>query len=109
MMHIGHRLWELRTARRMSQRQLAAKCGWEDHGYISQIENCNVTNVGMENITRLAQGLGVRPAALIDDQAFAEALMEIKSEAYGPEVARRIFSIGHPRWRDERAAVAVAS
>ena len=56
----GLRVQELRTARRMTQEQLA-HASELDRTYISGVER-GVRNVGVDNLFRLADALGVSPS-----------------------------------------------
>jgi transcriptional regulator with XRE-family HTH domain len=63
---IGERVRVLREARGLSQRQLGLRA--ETSGaYISQLESGVTTRPGMEQVRRIAQALGVRPEALMEE------------------------------------------
>lgn len=60
----------LRLAKRTSQELLSVDCGFH-RTYVSQIERA-VTNVTIDNLQRLALGLGVDPSELLDVSASEE-------------------------------------
>lgn len=53
----------LRTTKGVSQEVLSAECGFH-RTYISQVERA-ATNITIDNLQRLAAGLGVDPAELL--------------------------------------------
>ncbi len=59
----GARLRELRHVAGLSQEELALQCGL-DRSYVGQIER-GERNLALENIYKLAAGLGVPPHALL--------------------------------------------
>lgn len=59
----GHRLREVRLGCEVSQEELAHRSGL-DRSYVGQVER-GERNLTLENIYRLAEGLGVPPAELI--------------------------------------------
>ncbi len=64
MSPIQIRLRELRTAKRLTQVQLAELCGMPQ-STISRIESGSTTGVDFETLDRLAAALGVHPSELI--------------------------------------------
>ncbi len=64
MSPIQIRLRELRTAKRLTQVQLAEVCGMPQ-STISRIESGSTTGVDFETLDRLAAALGVHPSELI--------------------------------------------
>ena len=60
----GRHLRQLRVARRMSQEQLADQAGL-DRSYVGSVER-GERNISLENICKLAAGLGDSPARLLD-------------------------------------------
>jgi transcriptional regulator with XRE-family HTH domain len=61
----GHRVRKLRTERRISQEELADRCGVH-RTYMGRIER-GETNITLTNIHKVARGLGVPVAALVDE------------------------------------------
>lgn len=61
---LGQRIRELRSDHGWSQERLADECGL-DRSYMGGIER-GERNVGIDNICRIAETLGVSPATLID-------------------------------------------
>ncbi len=64
MSPIQIRLRELRTAKRLTQVQLAKLCGMPQ-STISRVESGSTTGVDFETLDRLAAALGVHPSELI--------------------------------------------
>lgn len=62
---VGARIRALRTARRLTQEELAAAIGI-DSKTISRAEN-GVYAVSVDQLARIARGLGVGPAELLPD------------------------------------------
>lgn len=61
----GRRVRELREAQGLSQEGLAAKCGvhWTFLGHTERGKR----SIRLDNILRIARGLGVQPGVLMDD------------------------------------------
>lgn len=57
---------ELRLSMKLSQEELADKCGLH-RTYISDIER-GYRNVSIDNIGRIADGLGVKPYVLLEEK-----------------------------------------
>lgn len=64
---LGRRLYELRTAAKMTQEALAQTAGlhWT---YVGQIER-GERNLTYKNVLKLARGLGVEPERLMPDRS----------------------------------------
>jgi len=62
----GKKLEEIRTAKKLSYRQLAQRCDL-DHSDISKIEK-GETNIQLSSVLQLAKGLNVPPKELFDFQ-----------------------------------------
>jgi len=62
----GKQLEEIRTARKLSYRQLAQRCDL-DHSDISKIEK-GETNIQLSSVLQLAKGLNIYPKELFDFQ-----------------------------------------
>ncbi|KAA1013178.1 helix-turn-helix transcriptional regulator [Paraburkholderia panacisoli] len=60
----------LRLERRVSQELLSVECGFH-RTYVSHIERAAV-NITLDNVQRLATGLGVDPAELVSDSESGE-------------------------------------
>ncbi|MCP3721399.1 helix-turn-helix domain-containing protein [Paraburkholderia sp. CNPSo 3281] len=60
----------LRTERGVSQESLSARCGFH-RTYVSQVERATV-NITLDNVQRLAFGLGVDPVELVGVTAEGE-------------------------------------
>jgi transcriptional regulator with XRE-family HTH domain len=60
----GKKLEEIRTAKKLSYRQLAQRCDL-DHSDISKIEK-GETNIQLSSVLQLAKGLNVHPKELFD-------------------------------------------
>lgn len=56
----------LRSEKKISQELLSAECGFH-RTYVSQVERA-VTNITIDNIQRLALGLGVDPSELVSPE-----------------------------------------
>jgi transcriptional regulator with XRE-family HTH domain len=61
----GQRVRTLRTKKGISQEELADRCGVH-RTYMGRIER-GETNITLTNIHKLARGLGVSPASLVDE------------------------------------------
>lgn len=61
----GRKVRALRLAAGLSQEQLADKSGLH-RTYVSSLER-GLRNVGLDNILRLAEALGVQPSVLFED------------------------------------------
>ncbi len=61
----GQRVRTLRTKRGISQEELADRCGVH-RTYMGRIER-GETNITLTNIHKVARGLGVSPASLVDE------------------------------------------
>jgi transcriptional regulator with XRE-family HTH domain len=61
----GQRVRALRTKKGISQEELAERCGVH-RTYMGRIER-GETNITLTNIHKIARGLGVLPASLIDE------------------------------------------
>jgi transcriptional regulator with XRE-family HTH domain len=59
----GRRLRELRHRAKISQEALALQCGL-DRSYVGQVER-GERNISLENIHKLASGLGLQPDQLL--------------------------------------------
>ncbi len=57
---------ELRLSLKLSQEELADKCGLH-RTYISDIER-GCRNVSIDNIGKIADGLGVKPSVLLEEK-----------------------------------------
>jgi len=60
---LAERVKRLRTNKGISQEVLSAECGFH-RTYISQVERA-ATNITIDNLQRLATGLGVDPSELL--------------------------------------------
>lgn len=60
---LAERVKRLRTTKGVSQEVLSAECGFH-RTYISQVERA-ATNITIDNLQRLAAGLGVDPSELL--------------------------------------------
>ncbi|OWJ63464.1 helix-turn-helix domain-containing protein [Paraburkholderia caledonica] len=60
---VANTVRKLRAERGLSQEQLSDICGFH-RTYVSQVER-SATNVSVDNLQRLAQGLGVDPVVLL--------------------------------------------
>lgn len=63
----GSQLKALRLAKTVSQEELALRCGL-DRSYVGQVER-GERNLTLENIYKIADGLGVPPSALLQPLA----------------------------------------
>jgi transcriptional regulator with XRE-family HTH domain len=61
----GQRVRTLRTKKGISQEELADRCGVH-RTYMGRIER-GETNITLTNIQKVARGLGVSPASLLDE------------------------------------------
>ncbi|HEV2418692.1 MAG TPA: helix-turn-helix transcriptional regulator [Terriglobia bacterium] len=61
----GRRVRALRMKKEISQEELAERCGVH-RTYMGRIER-GETNITLTNIHKIAQGLGVSPAYLVDE------------------------------------------
>ena len=61
----GQRVRALRTKKGISQEELADRCGVH-RTYMGRIER-GETNITLTNIHKVARGLGVSPASLVDE------------------------------------------
>ena len=61
----GQRVRALRMKKRISQEELADRCGVH-RTYMGRIER-GETNITLTNIHKVARGLGVSPASLIEE------------------------------------------
>jgi len=73
--HVGGRICALRMARGMSQWQLAELIGVAQ-SYISEIETSGEKSEGMSvrQLRRFAEGVGVKPVVLLDQDEYEKAL-----------------------------------
>ncbi|WP_429490795.1 helix-turn-helix domain-containing protein [Paraburkholderia sp. RAU6.4a] len=60
---LAEQVRRLRLARNLSQEQLSEVCGFH-RTYVSQVER-SVTNITLDNLQKLAEGLGADPQMLL--------------------------------------------
>lgn len=63
----GRMIRGIRTGRKLSLRELEARTGL-NRGYLSRLENEQLRDVGSEQVRRVAEGLDVPEALLIDTE-----------------------------------------
>jgi transcriptional regulator with XRE-family HTH domain len=62
---VAEHVRRLRLERNVSQEHLSERCGFH-RTYVSQVERA-VTNITLDNLQRLADGLAVDPAILVSN------------------------------------------
>ena len=93
---LGNRIRELRKARDMTQEALAAAAGLHST-YIGGVER-GERNVSLDNIGKIAKGLGVEPLELFRfrpqrSRAAVEKELNQRLERHDPEVVLRMLEL----------------
>ena len=78
-MKIGEKIRQLRTAKGLTQRELAARAGYTDHTTIARVET-GKGDLPQSKIVKIAAVLGVPAGYLVDDRAQPEDLGAVAAE-----------------------------